>query len=105
MRKFMILTLVLSFLAAPAFADAKRTPDITLNVSGLVCDFCARAIEKVFLKQAGVTAVNVDLDNGKVTLDLKPGASIDDKTLGKLMTDSGYTVTGIQRAAVKGKKT
>ena len=101
MRKFMILTLVLSLLSVPAFADAKRTPDITLNVSGLVCDFCARAIEKVFMRQEGVTAVNVDLDNGKVTLDLKPGAAIDDKTLNKLMADSGYTVTGIQRAGEK----
>ena len=96
MRKFLILTLVLSFLSFPAFANAK-TPDITMNVSGLVCDFCARAIEKVFLKQNGVTAVNVDLDNGRVTLDLKPGAAIDDKTLNRLMADSGYTVTDIQR--------
>ncbi len=94
MRKFLILTLVLLFLSIPAFAAA-RAPDITLNVSGLVCDFCARAIEKVFMKQDGVTAVNVDLDNGKVTLDLKPGTNIDDKTLNKLMADSGYTVTGI----------
>ncbi len=29
---------------------AARLPDITMKVSGLVCDFCARAIEKVFMK-------------------------------------------------------
>ncbi len=46
--------------------------------------------------------MNVDLDNGRVTLDLKPGKTIDDGTLNKLMADSGYTVTGIRRAA-KGK--
>jgi copper chaperone CopZ len=101
MRKFLILTLTLSFLViTPAFAAA-HPPDITLNVSGLVCDFCARAIEKVFMRQEGVTAVNVDLDNGRVTVNLKPGAAIDDKTLNKLMADSGYTVTGIQRAGEK----
>ncbi|HTK85971.1 MAG TPA: heavy metal-associated domain-containing protein [Patescibacteria group bacterium] len=99
MRKLIIVIMALALLATALpvqAADAK--PDITLNVSGLVCDFCARAIEHVFRKQAAVKDVTVDLDNGRVTIDLNPGKTIDDKTLGRLMADSGYTVTGITRA-------
>jgi copper chaperone CopZ len=102
MRRFFILAIVFSFLAVPAQAQTKSAPDVVLKVSGLVCDFCAQAIEKVFLKQDAVAAVTVDLDNGRVTVDLKPGKTIDDRTLNRLMTDSGYTVTGIERKP-KGK--
>lgn len=98
MRKSIAFLTIFIFLSAtvPAYAQPGK-PDITMSVSGLVCDFCARAIEHVFRKQAAVSDVNVDLDNGKVTLALKSGKSIDDKTLKKLMTDSGYTVTAISR--------
>lgn len=96
MRKIIITALMLSLFSFAQPAQAGPMPDVTMKVSGLVCDFCARAIEKVFMKQEAVKAVNVDLDNGKVTLDLKPGKTIDDNTLAKLMNDSGYTVTGIE---------
>jgi len=99
MKKFIIVVTAFVFLSASLPVQAAGAkPDITLNVSGLVCDFCARAIEHVFRKQAAVKDVTVDLDNGRVTIDLNPGKTIDDKTLGRLMADSGYTVTGITRA-------
>lgn len=95
-----IMALVLSgFLAIPAHAG--HTPDgighdVAINVNGLVCDFCAQSIKTLFGKQAGVSAVHVDLDHGLVTLDLDDGASLNDDVITKIMTDSGYTVTGIR---------
>ena len=34
---------------------------IKVDVEGLVCDFCAQSIEKVFMKQPGVEVVYVKL--------------------------------------------
>lgn len=100
MRQLLLTAIAVLMLASPAKAD--HTPnavdhDITVNVFGLVCDFCAQAIEKVFMKREEVEGVDVDLDSFEVTIDLKDGADIDDETVTKLITDSGYTVNEIVR--------
>lgn len=70
---------------------------IKVQVNGLVCDFCARALEKVFGKRDDVSGINVDLDNGNVSIAMKNGKSIDDKTVTDLITDSGYNVVAIDK--------
>lgn len=70
---------------------------IHVSVNGLVCDFCARALEKVFSKQESVSDIHVDLDQKVVTINVKKDKNIDDKTITKLITDSGYNVEGIHR--------
>ena len=39
-----------------------------VNVKGMVCDFCARGIEKTFKKDNQVVKIDVDLNNGKVLI-------------------------------------
>jgi len=39
-----------------------------VNVQGMVCDFCARGIEKTFKKDFFVKKIDVDLENGKVVI-------------------------------------
>ena len=39
-----------------------------VNVNGMVCDFCARGIEKTFVKDKAVKRVDVDLERGKVLI-------------------------------------
>lgn len=100
MRKLLLMTAALVMFALPAQAEHTPTAkdhDITVHVFGLVCDFCAQAVEKVFLRRDDVVAIDVDLDNFEVTIDLKDGADIDDETLTQLITDSGYTVNEIIR--------
>lgn len=70
---------------------------ITVQIDGLVCDFCARALEKVFGKRAEVTGIDVNLNTKLVTIGLKKGADIDDATITKLITDAGYNVVKINR--------
>lgn len=70
---------------------------INVKVNGLVCDFCARALEKVFSKRDEVAGIKVDLDNGLVKVAMKSGQTIDDDTLTQLITDSGYNVTAIEK--------
>lgn len=81
----------------PSAEGAACEDTINVKVNGLVCDFCARALEKVFGKRDDVSGINVDLDNGLVKVAMKPGQSIDDETLTKLITDSGYNVTAIDK--------
>ena len=39
-----------------------------VNVNGMVCDFCARGIEKTFVKDKAVKRIDVDLERGKVLI-------------------------------------
>jgi copper chaperone CopZ len=92
--KILILAILLA--AAPV-AAAPYAESVTVKVNGLVCDFCARSIEAVLKKRADVSGVHVDLGKGEVHVGLKADASLDDPLLTKLITDSGYAVTAIER--------
>jgi copper chaperone CopZ len=85
----------LSSIAGVEGAVCKNLIDVKVN--GLVCDFCARALEKVFSKQPAVAGIDVNLDKGHVSIALQDGGQMDDSTLGELITDSGYNVVDIQR--------
>jgi copper chaperone CopZ len=105
LRTLMIATaLVLAPTALAAPKQATTTAavagqeTVSLEVKGLVCDFCARSIEKVFVKKANAQAVKVDLDTGRVDVLLKPGASLSDDLAKKLITDSGYNLVKITRS-------
>ena len=39
-----------------------------VNVKGMVCDFCARGIEKTFKKDKNIKKIDVDLSRGKVLI-------------------------------------
>ncbi len=92
-------------LAAPeapaAPAEAARGTVIVANVNGLVCDFCAQSIRKLFGNEAAIADVAVDLDNGKVTLDLKPGQAMDDAAIEKLIRRAGYSLVSIDRTPAR----
>lgn len=92
MRKFLMTTALLVTLSGSAYAETVKA-----GVNGLVCSFCATGIEKTFKKQAAVDTVKVDLDAKLVTIHLKDGQTLDDKTITSLITDAGYTVTDIKR--------
>ena len=78
-------------------AVALRPGDVHVSVNGLVCDFCARALEKVFGKQDAVKAIDVNLDDKIITINFVDGKTLDDATITQLITDSGYNVEGIHR--------
>ncbi|MGE6696938.1 heavy-metal-associated domain-containing protein [Hyphomonas sp. NPDC076900] len=82
--------------SAPAVTQAKGE-FVTAHVNGLVCDFCAQAIQKVFKKEAAVKGVHVDLGKGEVHISMNPGQTLDDATIEKLIRNSGYALTGIDR--------
>ena len=51
------------------FLDGLTNSQVAVvNVNGMVCDFCARGIEKTFVKDKAVKRIDVDLDRGKVLI-------------------------------------
>ena len=95
--KYVIIILLTFFLS---FTSLSKT--IYIDVQGLVCDFCAQSIDKVFSKQVGVEKVDVNLNNGRVTVKMADvfeddEVGISDETIIKLLQDAGYEVTSIIR--------
>lgn len=87
--------------AKPASPNLAATtgPGAVVKVNGLICDFCVQALTKTFKKQAAVRAVAIDLNVKEVRLGFKPGMTLDDAVIGKLIKDAGYNVVAIKRRA------
>ena len=76
--------------------QAKTGEAITIKVNGMVCDFCAQGVTKHFMKQKEVISVKVNLDTMTIDLVYKPGQSLTEKQLEKMVKKSGgYDYKGI----------
>lgn len=95
MKKLLITFLMTATLALPAQACESA---IEIKVNGLVCDFCARAVEKVMGDREEIAKVQVDLDMGMIRLNARDKVAISDATLTQLVTDAGYSVVKITRS-------
>ena len=84
------------FSTAPVFAT-ESTSKVKVEVNGLVCDFCARALEKTFKKMGSVEDISVNLTTKIITIDLKEGSKLTDTDIKKAVNDAGYAIKEIQR--------
>ena len=97
-----ILDYTVMFICVMLIVNTLQAKIIDIEVEGLVCDFCAQSIEKVFMKQPGVAVVYVNLDRGNVHIKMadvfkKDEDGISDIRIRKLFNDAGYNVTNITR--------
>lgn len=97
-----ILDYIVMFICVMLIVNTLQAKIIDIEVEGLVCDFCAQSIEKVFMKQPGVAVVYVNLDRGNVHIKMadvfkKDEDGISDIRIRKLFKDAGYNVTNITR--------
>ena len=97
-----ILDYIVMFICVMLIVNTLQAKIIDIEVEGLVCDFCAQSIEKVFMKQPGVSVVYVNLDRGNVHIKMadvfkKDEDGISDIRIRKLFKDAGYNVTNITR--------
>ena len=67
-----------------------------VSVTGMVCDFCARGIEKTFQKDTSIKKIDVDLANGKVLIAYAAAAKIVNEDIEQKILSNGQTVTDIQ---------
>ena len=80
--------------AAPA-----RSGMVTVKVNGLVCDFCVQALTRTFRKEKAVDGFHVDLSKKEIHMTFKAGQTLSDARIRTLVTNAGYNVVGIARAA------
>ena len=64
-----------------------------VSVNGMVCDFCARGIEKTFKRNSKVLKVDVDLGRGKVLIAFSKDTRIDFEYISRKILESGQTAT------------
>ena len=99
LRIFMILVLFNFVFNIGVKSNNKNDDNIVyVSVNGLVCDFCARSIEKMFEKKEAVSRISVDLENMLITIFLKDNQKLNDETIIEIIKDSGYDVTKVKRA-------
>lgn len=89
--KFLFLMMIL---ISTSFVSAET---IKVEVNGMVCSMCAQGIEKKFKKLDVVKTIKVDLDTKVVQIELLENQSLDDQTVTKFITESGYNVGAISR--------
>lgn len=96
---------MLSLAPAASFAKDKKmngpevveVADISVGLSGLVCDFCSIALNKTFKKRDEVRGTYVDLDTKILSIALSEGADLDNESIMKLVKKAGYSTTKIAR--------
>ena len=100
--KFHFITICLIFFTLKTYKKIKSQNKIenevlSISVNGLVCDFCARSIEKLFSKKESVKSINVNLEEMLITINLKKGKILNDDIIRQVIRDSGYDIKEINR--------
>ena len=100
--KTLLIIIFLSFGLLVPFESIKSNDQpnseiLKISVTGLVCDFCARSIEKMFKKKESVESINLNLEKMLITIKLKDGYNLNNEEITKLIANSGYEVTDINR--------
>ena len=80
-------------------ALAKGGEPIVADVLGVVCDFCATAMNKIFGKREEVAAIYVDLDTKALSIVTYEPGSLSDEDIGALAERAGYRVAAVRRGA------
>ncbi|MFQ5784948.1 MAG: heavy-metal-associated domain-containing protein [Alphaproteobacteria bacterium] len=83
-----VVALALLLPAAAFAAQAKYE----LQVDGLACPFCAYGIEKQLTRTDGVTAIDVDINAGTVTVTMADGAKLARDQASRIVEDAGFTL-------------
>lgn len=86
----------------PKFKVGEVDPNgevVEVKAFGLVCDFCANALEKVFMRQDEVSGIDVSLAKHQILIALKEDQQLNDEEITQLVIDSGYNVKEINRSS------
>ena len=79
------------------FIDGLADTQIAVvSVNGMVCDFCARGIEKTFKRDKTVKRVDVDLSRGKVLVAYNNSKVIDFEDIKLKIVSNGQNATDLQ---------
>ena len=68
---------------------------VIVDVNGMVCDFCARGIEKTFYDDNLVKKVLVSLETGKVLIAYDNAKKVDFGEIKNIFLSNGQSATGM----------
>ena len=90
---FLFIILFISFNKYSLSNDLSST--VYAYVNGLVCDFCARALEKTIGKNDAVKSIKVDLRDKIITINFNENKKLDNSIIEQLIAEAGYSVREI----------
>ena len=67
-----------------------------VSVNGMVCDFCARGVEKAFAKDPDVMKIDVDLELGSVLIAYGSEVQPSERDIDKRIRSNGLDVVDIE---------
>ena len=67
-----------------------------VSVNGMVCDFCARGVEKTFAKDPDVVKIDIDLALGSVLIAYGSAAQPSAKDIDNRIRSNGLDVVDIE---------
>ena len=101
MKKLIALMIVTLVWSATALAAGTQ---YQIRVDGLACPYCAYGIEKKLKKIDGVEMIDVDLNNGLVTVNVAEGVTLTDAEMIKLFNDAGFSFRSMTAVALYGTR-
>ena len=79
------------------FVEGQKNSQVAvISVNGMVCDFCARGIERTFKKDKAVQKIDVDLTRGKVLVMYAQSATVNFEDIKKKILSNGQNATDLQ---------
>lgn len=76
----------------PAVPTSGGTETVVLHVYGMSCPLCATNVDKQLLKVSGVQSVNVNLNTGRVLVQVDRNNRPEQESLERAVTESGFTL-------------
>lgn len=87
MKRFLIVPLLLFWSLAALAAGTQYV----MRVDGLACPYCAYGIEKKLKQIDGVEKIDVDLEKGLVTVNVREETELTEPQMKQLFKDAGFT--------------
>ncbi len=79
------------------FVEGQKNLQVAvISVNGMVCDFCARGIERTFKKDKAVQKIDVDLTRGKVLVMYTQSAKVNFEDIKQKILSNGQNATDLQ---------
>lgn len=88
----LLVVIVLIVMPLSQHVSAKEdVSEISIRVDGLSCPFCAYGLEKKLKRLEGADKIHIDIDLGIAHIQVREGATIDEKDLKQAVEDAGFT--------------
>ena len=93
---FFIFIAVFTFTMSPLHAQETTPKFAVVEVKGMVCDFCAQSLKKVFGKKEAVKGIDVNLETQKVTVQFNDSQQLTNEEIKEAIDWAGYDLVNIE---------